>query len=597
MLKRSLWMSALLLLTSAIALSSCGQPAPQPSGGTTVVSTASTATTSAQTTEAMPTTSAPTTSAEPQYGGTINEPYTIAQMGGWEPASYTVPMTFAYGVYEGLLMEDWAKGPSGTNAFPLASGYTPGEGYTGCLAESWEQPDLSTLVFHLRKGINFQNKLPVNGRQVTSADVVYSFNRCQSFVGSEWYLAPDKADQKIIVTALDQWTVQFKLPSPDPFKPLSLSRDLMVFPREVVDKYGDFTDWKNACGTGPWMPTDVVPGSSVTYAKNPNYWQFDPLHPKNQLPYADELRRIWVTDVQTQLAALRTGKLERLITVSWSDAANLHKDTPRLAFRKLAPTGTRLGPMRIDVAPFNDKRVRQALMMAINWDDMVDNFYGGNAERLTWPLLSTATGIYTPPEELPAADKQLYEYHPDLAKELLKEAGYPSGFTFNVITQQAYVDQAQLVTAYWEEVGVTAQIDVKEAGTQYSMEMSRTYSGMSMGGWGNSQPWLAVDTAYKPGHLWNTSGVDDAYVTDTWAKIRNTLDKSEQTKMWKDLNIYLIDQMYYLNFPAPMFYTFWQPWLQGYSGEFEVGRLFDYVGVLTYVWIDLPSKRAVTGTE
>jgi peptide/nickel transport system substrate-binding protein len=541
-----------------------------------------------------PTTTAPVTKGEPQYGGTINEPWIYSQMAGFEPSSYAMPMRFAFGVYEGLAQEDWARGPSGTKELPLSSGYTPMEGYAGALAESWEQPDLTTIIFHIRKGVHFQNKPPVNGREMTADDIVYSFNRTQSFEGSEWYVAPDKPEQRIIATAVDKWTVEFKFPQPDVFMPIRLARDPMIFPHEVVDQYGDFNDWRNACGTGPWIVKDVVSGSSITYIKNTDYWQYDPFHPKNKLPYADSMRLIFVTDLATQLAALRTGRIDRLQGVLWEDANRLKQDSPALLYRQLPPTGTRLGPMRIENPPLNDKRVRQALMYAINWDDMVNNFYGGSAEKLTWPLMSTAIGVYTPPEQLP---ENFYSYQSDKAKALLSAAGYPNGFKLNVITQQVYVDQAQLIKAYWEKVGIIAEIDVKEAGAHWSMEMSHTFPMMSMGGWGNSQPWLSFDTAYKKDHIWNTSRVDDPSVEKTWADIKNTLDVTERNTKWKQLNLYLIDQMYYLNFPAPATYTFWQPWLKGYNGEFEVGRLFDYVGGLTYTWLDLNTKKTMIGRE
>ena len=65
-----------------------------------------------------------------------------------------------------------------------------------------------------------------------------------------------------------------------------------ILPREVIEQYGDYTDWKNVVGTGPVMLTDYVEGASKTWTKNPDYWGFDEKYPENRLPYVDQIRAI-----------------------------------------------------------------------------------------------------------------------------------------------------------------------------------------------------------------------------------------------------------------------------------------------------------------
>ena len=67
-----------------------------------------------------------------------------------------------------------------------------------------------------------------------------------------------------------------------------------IMPPEVIKQYGDSKDWKNLSGTGPFILTDVVEGSSETRTRNPDYWGHDEKYPQNQLPYIDELKYLMI---------------------------------------------------------------------------------------------------------------------------------------------------------------------------------------------------------------------------------------------------------------------------------------------------------------
>ena len=85
---------------------------------------------------------------------------------------------------------------------------------------------------------------------------------------------------------------------------------VFIYPPEVIQQHGDAKDWRNLVGTGPFMLTDHVEGSSLTYTKNPNYWGYDAKFPENRLPYIDRLRVLEMKEEATRLAALRSGKLD-----------------------------------------------------------------------------------------------------------------------------------------------------------------------------------------------------------------------------------------------------------------------------------------------
>ncbi len=106
-----------------------------------------------------------------------------------------------------------------------------------------------------------------------------------------------------------------------PIGKLDLLRDFgaqtIIIPHEVTEEYGDMRDWRHQVGTGPFMLTDYVAGSTMTFQRSPNCWQNDPLHPDNRLPYLDEVRFLTIADVSTTLAALLLRPRFPLELVGW----------------------------------------------------------------------------------------------------------------------------------------------------------------------------------------------------------------------------------------------------------------------------------------
>jgi len=539
--------------------------------------------------------------AGPQYGGTLTFAFTATgPTQTFDPVVSTGSVGTAVHTYGRLLTADWSKGPQGTNESPFTSSHIPDQFLGGDLAASWEILDLQTIIFHIRPGVYWHNVPPVNGRELSADDVVYSFLRGQSDPRNVLYVAPEvPPEERTQFTALDPYTVRVDYVNPSIRMLHSLGNWMYVMPAEMVDMYGDLSDWQHQAGTGPFMVTDCVADVSVTWTRNPNYWMDDPFNPENRLPYVDTLRGIVIVDSATRLAALRTGKIDRLF-VGWSDVDSLQTTNPEWLSRNVLSDASRVMFLRTDVEPFADKRVRHALSMAIDQPTVVSDYYGGHAHLLTWPVMPSFVTHYTPLNQLPASSQELYEYNPEPAKELLAEAGYPNGFATEVITlgNQEWIDIMTTVKEYLAAIGVEMEIRILESAAFAAELYSKQYPGMAYLAWGNN----AVDDALGWAHggwvsatgepsIYNFGNVVDPVAQGVFETIQATLDPAVRNSLRKEENVRAIDLCWEIPLPTPSTYIVWAPWLKGYAGEVGVGPdPGENNGVFRYVWIDQELK-------
>jgi ABC-type transport system substrate-binding protein len=213
---------------------------------------------------------------------------------------------------------------------------------------------------------------------MTADDVVFTLRRgwtVPTAVGKRfyWYALTDNenVENSIYVSPDDPWAVVMEAQPGMASLPLWVAATDFnsILAPEAIEKYGDLTtsNWKHVVGTGPFILKDYVAGSALTWARNPNYWMHDPFFPENRLPYIDILKVLIIPDISTRMAAIRTAKIDKVYDVLWEDAESLIKTNPELKWIQFTSGAIPAIMMNNESKPFTDVRVRQALMMAVNY--------------------------------------------------------------------------------------------------------------------------------------------------------------------------------------------------------------------------------------
>ena len=537
---------------------------------------------------------------KPRYGGT----FVLARgddIWSFDEAAIQWNQAVCYSLHltnEELVTGDWTKGAIGTGEAGWRINEFFGHLSVPLLAESWEIPDDETVIFHLQKGVHYalnpasEASQLVGGRELVADDVVWSWN--QVFVTPGVMVDIYTPEQAAVcsVTAPDKYTVVVKwLPGYARETLRHVGDYCSIMPPEVAEEYGDFSEWQNSVGTGPFMLVDYVPGSSVTFVRNPNYWRQHPLY-GDQMPYLDGVKWLIIPDSSTRMSAMRTGKID-LLGVGWENAKDIAKTNPELTWASSPPTMSALLFMRTDKPelPFYDQRVRQALQLGLNNQEIIDEYYGGNAVLVNHPLVPMPEfeGMYTPLEELPGTVQELYGYDPEKAKQLLAEAGYPDGFTTEIICSAGFVDLLSIVKYDWEQIGVTLNLEVKEGAVYNSMGYRRNHKEMYIGYGIDSTPSSWVN--FGPDNTGNRSMIDDPRVNEAiedWLRYSSDWDKLCQIA--RDIYPYILEQAWTVPMPAAYSYTAWWPWLKDYHGEDAVGY-YNWSNYSQYLWLDQDLKK------
>ncbi len=550
----------------------------------------------------------------PEYGGVL----TVAQ--GWEPpgidhhVAHFVVSVYTAGVLEKLGMGDWGLD---RDVWDFRTAFTPESFQTGALAESWEQPDPLTYIFHIRKGVYWHDKAPMNGRELTAKDVEYNFHRMTG-LGSG-YTEPSEFRINLqnvpfeSVTATDKYTVVMKLKEPSLAALAILIDDPLTFiyPPEVIEEHGDANDWRNLVGTGPWMIADLVDGSSLTFSKNPNYWGYDEKYPENRLPYIDKVERLVMTDSATRLAAMRTGQVAYLgqgvsAPPNLEDVESLRKTNPEIVVYTYSFRSDHGYALNVTKPPFDDIRVRRAMQMALDLETLSTSFWKAYAPDPTpqGMIHKKQTAWSTPFEEWPEEIKGYYTYDPEGAEKLLDEAGYTRGvdgirFRTNVdsVDSWNFARWHPAVADYWKKIGVDVQVQLTPLANipAWTARVKALEQGMTTAV--TSVKYLPSSWMTSELHStlskFNRSGVSDPTYDALAEAVAAATTMEEQQRLVKEADMYAVEQHWYVWGPVQPWFEVYQPWVIGFNGEIELGHMNRAPVIWSRLWIDSELKAAM----
>ena len=539
----------------------------------------------------------PAMTEKPQYGGTLNIGMiyvTLAPL-SWDPADWTWKYNQDTGLTtETLFSADLSKSISrgGKHAF-AADSWLPTDAIRGELAESWKMSSDKPLRvdINLRKGVMFPDKPGVmKSRELVAEDVIYSYNRL------------DKSPKRIpgYFDHIDKAEVTGKHSLRFTFKNYFSEWDYRfgwgyysaIVPKEVSDAGAG--NWKNLNGTGPFLLTDYVQGNAVTFSKNDLYWDKEKIAGQTyKLPFVDKIVYRTIKDEAAFVTALRTAKLDVLEGLRWSSVDELKKNAPALKWKRWVDTGGTFLAMRVDTKPFDDIRVRRALNMAVNKDEIVKAYYNGNAVLFGYPMHPDYTGYYETLDQMPIAAQELFKYNPDKARALLSEAGYPKGFSFKTQVCSCspdHMDLAPLIAAYLEKVGVKMEIQPMEYGAFLSAMTTKTNAAGYMMRNGHTNPTTSIRKSFVTKQTWNPSQYTDPDFDKRMADVYAEPDEDKRKLLIKLMTRDIVEKAPYIWLPTPVGYSAWWPWVKNYDGELRAGSERP-APIHARMWVDQAMKK------
>lgn len=544
---------------------------------------------------------------KPKYGGTLTVAVT-SDLGRFAAVETSTGYQPALG-YNVLIDGDWTRGPAGTGEIEWnANGNFMGTAgfYRNSLAEKWSIVDDETIRFKIRQGVHFfvndnaASRL-VGGREINAEDMAYSLNYQWDYPTSYHRVnMPD--DRMVSAKALDKYNIEVKVkPNTQGIQLIQSFGRIPLIAREAIEKYGDQKDWKNNLGTGSMMLKDYVAGSSRTYVRNPNYFEVDPWFPENHLPYIDIYKKLVIPDASTQQAALRTGKIDQM-GLNWEDAGTFKKNYPQIMQRRYATlTPTLVGRMDKPGLPWgpqddpNALKVRRAMNMAINKQELIDKYYGGNADLFAfpWPNTPEFKDLYRPLDTYSQDIQELFQYKPDKAKQLLKEAGYPTGFKAIVTVLASNADFAALLKDYLSKVGIDLQIDVRDSGVMSTLLANRSYPQMLIDINREQQSPVRMNGA-RIETQWDYAFFEHPVTRAAYNDANKWLmkDDNKVIQAWKSINDVYLQEVKEVMLPMPYSYYVWWPWLKRWEGASNIGS-YNTEGYVDWIWIDQGLKKSM----
>lgn len=449
------------------------------------------------------------------------------------------------------------------------------------LAERWEvSPDAKKFTFYLRKGVKFADKHPVNGRELTSADVKWSYDYWSR-----------NGDFKKLPTAQYSWMFEGldKVETPDPstvavtfkepfapFLSYTASEFIPVVPKEIYDLDGHLKE--RIAGTGAFQLDEKASqkGSRWVFKKNSAYWGAGSV-------YLDEVHMLVLPEESSAQAAFQARRLDILggggdnlepqaveqIKKSLPDAVIYEYNNPQQEHLWIS----------VRRPPLDDVRLRKALSLALDRDELIKVFTAGKG---TWALAGAFPDTFTQ-EEI----RKMTPYDPAAAKRLVAEAGYANGLDIEYSYPgkaygDEYITRMELLQSQFKKIGINLVFKNMDKELHSSNRKSGDYylnnTGVPLEGDIDSNLFQWFHSSSKG----NYSGMKDRKLDSLIEAQRKESDPGKRNEIVREAVRYVNTEafdnvaMYY-----PVEIQAWQPWLKNYAPNWS------YIGwPVENAWLD-----------
>lgn len=392
------------------------------------------------------------------------------------------------------------------------------------IADSYETNEDSTVFkIKIKKGVLFHN-----GEELKASDIIYTIERGKSHpFGPQNFPLIEKA------VALNDYEVEITLVSPyAPFTGVLATPGFAILNEKATSELGD-NFARNPIGCGPYKYVSWTEGENIKLEAFNDYFKGAPKIKNATIRF--------IADQNTALIGLETGEIDYSYVFPESAKPDIKKN-PDLDLFYFDSTSFHFITLNHDLKELSDKKVRQAINMAINRDDVIAVALEGEGKACFIPANTNTFGYM---------EIKGYDYDVEKAKSLMKEAGYGDGFKLMITAQDPMTKKiAEVVESNLGEIGITLDIEVLEGNAAVGNFMSGKYE-LGVLAINNAQ--LDVDLVkilYQPDGNLNLANYNNKELYDMFEEAGQLGDETKRLELYKQIYDKLIDEAIYV----PLFF-------------------------------------------
>ena len=437
------------------------------------------------------------------------------------------------------------------------------------LCETWILENEKEYLFKLHSGIRWQNMYPLDGRELDSSDILFSYDRQRQ---PGWANAELLASVKS-VSAPSADTLRIVLQEPDADFLLSLADGhSKIITKEVVDVYGDLKNGPTV-GTGPWIITENRPKISLTFERNPDYFE-------EGFPFVDKLVIHVISDAATRDAAFKVGSID-VMEIDPSQWDELHQKRPEISIFMAHNVGGGVEvAMKTSMPPFDDIRVRKAVFQSMDpWEAIRDIWLG---------FANVGSGFPNFESQWTLDENYLREYfgNPESARDLMAEIGVKLPIDVEIKVGdfgETYLAHAEYISEEMNRVGFDTHLEIvnrkqfgKEVwmGGDYQMFIGPTPPVLAPNGY-------LLSVLHSRGK-WNTTEHLDEVLDDLIEAQVNEFDLVKRREMMMEIQKHVLESAYRFMPATGISMWAWWPRVHNFHPNFSG---FEY-SHWSRIWID-----------